>query len=381
MIFPGDGTAACPFCGCLCDDLKVITNEQNRLAILPHCPKAEAGFAANESSARLPTLEGRPVEWEQAFASANALVRTARQPLVLLTSEASCQAQAAGARLGRRLYAVLDTPASSFDSAWIWALAQSGISTGTLGRLSGKLLVLWGADLAATHPRWQSRYAPDSLDRTITIDSQPGQDIDLLRSLRRALKGKTCDEKASHLLQRFREAGGGVIFAGSGLAHQGRAALLELCSLCADLENDGWGRWEILPLMEGSNPLGAIQALLAECGFPASVRSSFEGVEFSPVDWSAEHVILSRWVDLAIWVGNESWLSPPAAEQMSAIQSIVASSRPPGWAPTLWLPVRQLGVDTAGTALRLDGVPVHLTSIIERDRWDMSTVLDRLGMP
>jgi formylmethanofuran dehydrogenase subunit B len=242
-------------------------------------------------------------------------------------------------------------------------------------------LVFWGADASSTHPRLQSRYAAESTVRAISVDCQPGRDIDLIRSQRRALKGKPCEKSAHLLLQTFQEAKGGIILAGSGLARQGRAALQELCCLCADLEDGGWGRWEILPLLEGTNSLGAIQALMAVCGFPGSACFTPNRAEFSPLDWSAEHVLLHHWTDLLIWVGAESWLSPTALSKMDAIPNIVVSSRPPDWSPTAWLPVRQFGIDAEGTALRLDGAPVNFTPAFERPGWDMPAVLERLGAP
>lgn len=337
MNFPG----ACPFCSFFCTGLGEGEAGFGRDPSL--CPTRRARLARYEGMEPAPLQEGVKVSWEEAFESAADLIRRARLPLVLLSGEASCAAQAAGAALGRALGACVDTPASAFDSAWAWAVADNGLLTGTIGELQGRTLYSWGTEASNTHPRF----------------------IDLILSIRHGLQNKPVTQEAAAWLRALQEAGGGVFLAGPGLARQGWVALKELVRLCTDLEEGGWGRWDILRGYEGCNDLGAMHALQTECGYPGSVLFSSADVEFSPLDWSAERLLLSRETDLAIWVGAESWLNPAAEQRLDCVPNVVVSSLPPAWSPTVWLPVRRMGVDGGGVALRLDGVPVYLAPAVE----------------
>jgi formylmethanofuran dehydrogenase subunit B len=178
------------------------------------------------------------------------------------------------------------------------------------------------------------------------------------------------------LLNFLSSASDGVILFGADPA--GRVCLSELLGLCMDLENCGLGRWEVLPLLEGSNTAGAAQTLLAECGFPASVRFTSQEAEYSAQEWSAENLLERGEIDLVIWAGAESWLSPAAMEKMNKIPSIVLSCQPPAWTPAAWLRVARFGIESRGTALRLDGIPISLEAPFHNAAAEMASVLARL---
>jgi len=191
----------------------------------------------------------------------------------------------------------------------------------------------------------------------------PESDLDLLIGLRRSLRGRE-DPRLAGLLNLLRSSPAGVCLVGTGLLSQGRTAVRQLLLFFAELEAITGSRWDLLPLFEGSNPLGAQHALVGETTFPGAVRyrtaAAHGAAEFSQVDWSVQNLARRGEIDLVIWIGDDAWFGESEARGLDRLPKIVLSDHPPFWSPSVWFSTARAGVDAHGTALRFDGMPVPL---------------------
>ena len=68
---------ACPFCGILCDDLKISTTASGLKVTKNGCDKAIAGFERNVGGAK-PQIAGRDATLAEAVAAAASLISKSR---------------------------------------------------------------------------------------------------------------------------------------------------------------------------------------------------------------------------------------------------------------------------------------------------------------
>jgi len=98
----------CLGCGCACDDITVVV-QQDRIA---EARNACALGAAWFGDGRIPQdvrVNGRPAPLEQALGEAARTLGTAQRPLVYLAADLSCEAQREAVALSDRLGAMLDS--------------------------------------------------------------------------------------------------------------------------------------------------------------------------------------------------------------------------------------------------------------------------------
>lgn len=180
---------ACTLCGCVCDDLKISTQDGKVIAAEHACQRiAEPWFLEqNKRSPAAAMVDGVEVDRELALARATEILRAADAPLIYGLSRSSTPGQRAAVALADRLGATIDTTASLCHGPSILALQQSGESTCSLGEIRNRsdLVIFWGCDPAVTHPRHFERYSVDPVgefrpngraDRTvIVVDRQPSE--------------------------------------------------------------------------------------------------------------------------------------------------------------------------------------------------------------
>ena len=75
-------TVTCPFCGLLCDDLRVARDSAGNLEVTDNgCAKSIAFFGKKLENPS-PRIAGKPVNLKQAIATAAQILRNAKQPLI-----------------------------------------------------------------------------------------------------------------------------------------------------------------------------------------------------------------------------------------------------------------------------------------------------------
>ena len=348
--------ATCGGCGCLCDDIEVTEG-----GLVRTCPLGDAWFAEVERPP-VARIDGREVSVEEAADAAAAILREARAPLVYGLGGTSCEAQRRAVALAEAAGAVIDVGAVASPAI--------GTSTATLGEIRerAELVVLWRADPVVTHPRLLERLRLDpgamivvDSQRTATADAagvfiEVDDDFDALWALR-----------------------GG---AGGGLAERLRAArhvafihgvldeltALALHSLVRDLARD---RHAVTLGLRDGNARGAEDVLAWQTGFAAPV----DFARGFPREGLAAGELLERGdVDAALVVAADL----PRPRELPIV---VVDSRATATAEVARVAFTTAadGIEVAGTAHRMDGVPVPLRAPLATDRPGIEDVLAAIG--
>ncbi|MCA9258005.1 MAG: formylmethanofuran dehydrogenase subunit B [Planctomycetales bacterium] len=414
---------ACTVCGCVCDDLTVTVRDDRVERITPDCPLAAAWFQALRDAEPVEaSVDGKPTSLAVAERRAAEILGRAKAPLVFGLSRSSTDGQRAAVALADQLGACVDTTASVCHGPSIMAIQQVGESTSSLGEVRHRsdLVLFWGADPVTSHPRHLERYSVDAsgqfvprgrADRTlIVIDTQPtatsaradhflrispGKDFEAIWALRMLIQGHVPAASADlgaplaelqDLASRLKACRYGVVFFGLGLAQQGagHANVEALLRLVAEL-ND-YTRFTARRLRIPGDVTGADCVLCWWTGFPFAVSLSRGFPRYNPGEYSANELLSRQEVDACLLVGSESVgrLSPAAQRHLARIPTIVLDS--PHVAPDFPVDVRittaVYGVHLAGTAYRMDEIPIPLrrlcSSPLSSDHAVLGRILDHL---
>lgn len=319
--------ATCAGCGCLCDDIELTPGGPVRT-----CALGDAWFAL-EDRPPVARVDGREVSLEEAADAAAAILREARAPLVHGLAGTSCEAQRRAVALAEAAGAVIDVGAA--------APSPIGTSTATLGEIRDRaeLVVLWRVDPLVTHPRLLERLRIDP-GAMIVVDSEltataaaagvfveVDDDFEALWALRAAEGG---------LAERLRSARH-VAFIHGPLDE---LTTLALHSLVRDLARD---RHAVTLGLRAGNARGAEDVLAWQTGFAGPVdfaRGFPRKVERGEFD--AELVVEAATVTVGSRVAFATAVD---------------------------------GIEVAGTAHRMDGVPIPLRAPRESDRPSVEAVL------
>jgi formylmethanofuran dehydrogenase subunit B len=394
----------CTVCGCVCDDLAVRSADGAIVAVERACSLAEPWFLAQTSRpGATPTVNGRAVELETAIDAASDILRRSQAPLIYGLSRSSTPGQRAAVALADRLGAVIDTTASTCHAPSIVALQTYGESTASLGevRQRSDLVIYWGSNPLDSHPRHLERLVEPAgefvpagragryvvvVDVVPTATSAvadefvqvtPGGDFDLLWALRAAAQGIDWSgdsaggvprAQVEALAARMRSCRYGALFFGLGLTHAGQphlnvAALLQLVT---DLHRHT--RWIARRMRIPGDVAGADSVLCWQTGYPFSVDLSRGYPRYNPGEYTANNLLTRGDVDAALFVGGEgiAKLDPAAREYLREIDTIVldAPTAPCAIEPTVSIPTATYGIHCAGTAYRMDEVPIPLRACL-----------------
>lgn len=160
----------------------------------------------------------------------------------------------------------------------------------------------------------------------------------------------------------------GVIFFGVDLArgesgHLNVKALLELVTRL-----NGPGRWYAMRMRVQGNVVGADSVLLWQTGYPFAVNMTRGYPRYGPGEFSAHGLLERGEVDACLLVGSETlrWFSPRAVAHLRQIPTVLLD--PPDVEAAVSATVRLRtaipGIHLAGTAYRMDGVPVSLRAVL-----------------
>lgn len=348
--------------------------------------------------------EGRVAQLGDAVRRAAAVLHQAKSPLIYGLSRSSTEGQRAAVQLADRLGATIDTTASLGHGPSVMAVQQEGESTCTLGEAKNRadLVVFWGANPAVTHPRHFERYSVEPVgeflpggraDRTVVaIDVQPTetsaaadyfiqvdpeQDFELIWTLRMLLAGHSPDLKTStgfplpgilDLVERMKSCRYGVIFFGFGLsrAKSGNRTVEALLKLVRELNK--FTRFSVRRMRGSGDVTGADLVLAWQTGFPFSVNLARGYPRYNPGEYSALAMLERGEADACLLVGSHGIqrLSNMARTNLAKIPTIVLDSplAAPLIRPTVQFTTAIYGVHAAGTAYRMDEVPLPLKQIL-----------------
>jgi formylmethanofuran dehydrogenase subunit B len=324
--------ATCAGCGCLCDDIELTAEGPVRT-----CPLGDAWFDRGDRPP-VARVDGREVSVEEAADTAATILREARAPLVSGLGGTSCEAQRRAVALAEAAGAVIDVGPATNAFGW---------STATFGEIRDRaeLVVFWRADPVVTHPRLLERLRLDP-GAMIVVDSQQtatsdaagvfievDDDFEALWALRGAKGG---------LAERLRAARH-VAFIHGPLDE---LTALALHSLVRDLARD---RHAVTLGLRAGNARGAEDVLAWQTGFagPVDFARGFPR-EAERGEFDAELVVAAEVATVAV-----------NSRATARVAFATAAD----------------GIEVAGTAHRMDGVPIPLRAPRAADRPSVEDVL------
>jgi formylmethanofuran dehydrogenase subunit B len=406
----------CPFCGCLCDDI-VVEVEDNRITGAKRaCANGRSLFLNAHAQAKQPTVDGEEVKWPQAMDAAARILTDATSPLIYGLSSTASEAQRKAIALADLLGATIDSTSSVCHGPTTIGIQSQGEPTCTLGEIKHRadLVIFWGCNPAEAHMRHFARYsvsARGSLtpqgrkDRTVVVvdvrptrssrnadiflQSRPGFDYEVLTALRALLKGEALDvtevggvtvAQLTDLLERMKSCRFGVIFFGMGVTQTGGKYLniAELLALVAEL--NAHTRFTAMAMRGHGNVAGADCTLTWQTGYPFAVNLARGYPQYNPGEFTAVDVLARGEADAALIIASDPVAHFPheAAQRLSQIPTIVLDPEVNLTARVarVVLPTATYGVSAAGTAYRMDNVPLPLKKVVDSPRPTDEQVLD-----
>lgn len=411
---------ACTVCGCVCDDLRLTISGNQFTQLAPACPLAERWFL-HQSFAEAPVarVAGQTVPLDRALEQAALLLQDARHPLIYGLSRSSTPGQRAAVRLADQLAATIDTTASRCHAPSIIALQEAGESTCTLGEVRNRadLILFWGANPVVSHPRHLQRYSlypagqfiAGREDRTLVvvdisptatsaladvfIQPQPGSDFEILWALRAMVRGLDLEwgdaiggvtiSQLHDLAARMKSCRVGVAFFGLGLTRhpQGHRTVEALLRLVTDLNDHT--RFHAKRMRIPGDVAGADSVICWQTGYPFAVNLQRGYPRHNPGEYSANELLERHEVDACVLVGSEgtSLLSPLAQSWLQSIPTIMIDypSAVLPFQPHVQLTSAIYGIHRAGTAYRMDEVPLPLRAILPTQYPDDAELLTAIS--
>ncbi len=412
----------CPFCGCLCDDV-FVTVENNRIIGVENC--CTLGNAKFLSKKRLkhPIMRknGKWVEvtYEEAIDETARILSDAMRPLLYGWSGTIGEAQVVGVHLAEEIGALIDSTTSVCHNPSILAIQEVGHPGCTLGQVKNRadLVVYWGCNPIEAHPRHMSRYTTyadgyfidnTASDRTVIVvdirrsegakvadefvQVKPGGDYLVLSALRAMVRGKSdvVPESVAGVkkvqLQRVADlmmkAKFGAVFFGLGITmsrgkYKNVRNAIELVS-----ELNRRTKFTISAMRGHFNVYGFNEVLTWMAGYPFAVDFSRGIAFYNPGETTVIDLLERREPDACLVVASDPGAHFPKStiEHMAAIPTVQID--PCVNATTalcqVQIPVAITGIEVAGTAYRMDGVPIRMKKVLETEFPTDQEILERI---
>ncbi len=395
--------AACTFCGCVCDDME-LTVENNRITKAKNaCVLGKAWFLNHHIDDRPDaTIKGQPVSYEEAIEYAADILLNARNPVTYGLSDTTCEAQRVAVAITDWVGGTVDTTTSVCHGPSGMAFQGVGEVTATLGEIKNRAdcVIYWGGNPAESHPRHFTRYSltpkgqflpngrkdryavlidvrktksAKAMDEFIQI--KPRCDFELIWAMRALAKGVEVGPEIEQktgvplaqlqaLVDRMKTAKFGVILFGMGLTmtrgkHMNTEAVL---SLARDLNK--FTRWTAKPMRGHGNVTGADNVVSWSTGYPFGVNLSRGYPRFNPGEYTTSDLLLRGEADAAMIIASDpmSNFCQQARDHFVRIPTIVLDPKLSESAKvaTVAFTTATYGINVAGTAYRMDDVPIYL---------------------
>lgn len=406
----------CTGCALLCDDIEVETEGNKLTKVHAACLKGVARMKACSDPMEC-TVDGEKAEIDSAIAKAAAILKNAKNPLIFGHGNSSSQAQKIAIGLAKKTGAYIDDTSSFCQGPIVEAIVQDKLKTCTLDDIRHKadVIIFWGADPSNSHPRHLSRYSyfPRGKERqrgweedrtAISIDVRKsdtakickdnrfyqipmGEDAQFMEALLSALSGKVpktsfdFDKKRIlELANVMKKAKFAVICVGLGLVYslEELEPLFKLMDKLNEVSN-----FHIIPMVGQYNMRGFNQNLFAETGYINRLKFNAEtGDVEHGAKYSVVEALRNRSVDAALVIGSDPLSSLPlsVARYLAEIplitidpcQNLTATKS------TVTIPCALGGVESGGTAVRMDAVEIELKKIVETDNLSDEEILTRI---
>ena len=400
---------SCSYCGNNCDDITYLLKD-DKIVGVRHACRLGASKIINDEDQRLlnPMIRNKEgilkeTTWENALDKIAQLLTNSVRPV---------------------LYGWGDNQSTICHGATIQAFQNVGHPVMTLGAVKNRadVIIYVGTNPMDDHPRHLSRYTtfPEGFfrpngreDRTIiTIDPKYtntakvsdkwisydiGEDYAFFNTLRMILAGhEIIDEEIAgvnieilyELVEIMKNAEYGALFFGLGLTQsttkQGNVDVL--IQLIEDLNK--YSKWSMLPMRGFFNVNGFNMALTTETGYPYGVDYSRGYPRYMVGETTTIDLLNRREPDFFMAVAADPGVQFPGYT-IKHLVDIPVVQVDTHWGPytelaDIVLPSTRVGVETKGTAYRMDSIPLYMKKVIEKpenchsDQWILSQIYNRI---
>jgi len=392
-------TVTCPFCGLLCDDLRVARDSTGNLKVTENgCAKSITFFGRTlENSAEIlsPRIAGKPVNLKQAIAKAAEILRSANQPLIAGLGT-DVYGMRAVMNLAETSNATLDHMNSNGFMRNIQVVQNSGWMITTLTEVKNRadLLVVVGTDIVSMFPRFFERevwnketmYEQDTGQRevvylggrNINIDAGIAPDDrkpevlpcdldrlpDITAALRAIVSGKKLHAKEvagiaviglEKLAQRMLAAKYSIVVWAAAALNFPHAELTvqNIAELIKTLNKTT--RASGLPLGGIEGDMNANQVCTWISGYPMRTSYARSYPEHDPYHFSTDRLLESGEADALFWI---SCFNPDRTPPAAKIPTVVFghAHMKLDKEPEVFIPVGTPGADHKGVMFRTDNV-------------------------
>lgn len=412
----------CPLCGCLCDDIEITLKDNRVVGCDNGCTLSNAKFlATNRLLSPIKKVDGRwkNISYDEAIQYTADVLRNAERPLLFGWSGTHGEAQCVGVSIAELIGGTIDNCSSECHGPSIMAIQEVGHPGCTLGQVRNRadVIVYWGANPIAAHPRHMSRYStyPDGFflknsfrDRTVIVfdvrksetakvadefvQMKSGGDYAVFSALRAIVQGKedvvpetvagVSKEELIRISKILLGAKFGAFFTGIGLTQsRGKYKNVRNAVELVD-ELNRHTKYTLTPMRGHWNVYGTNQTFTYMTGYPYAVDFAHGVAYFNPGETSAIDMLSKKEVDACVIIGSDPGAHFPRAcnEHLATIPTIVIDPFPimSTAVATVHIPVAETGVDAEGTAYRMDAVPLWVKKVMEPTQPDDTEVLRRI---
>lgn len=399
----------CSFCGCLCDDL-IVETEEGKVKRVKRACRLGSSKMMGHGRIKAPMIrkdgELTEVSYQEAYDRAAEILLCAKKPLLYGWASTVCEAQKKGVLLAEEVAGVIDSTATVCHGPSVIGIEEKGLPGATLGQVKNRadLIVFWGCNPAEAHPRHSLRYSSNipgkftpegragrkvavidvretrtakNADKFVLI--RPGSDYEVISALRMLVAGKgefVPDEvggvpkaKLADLAGFMKSAKFGAIFFGLGITHsRGRYKNIDnALSLVAEL--NAHTKFVVMPMRGHYNVTGIGQVMAWETGFPMSVDFARGAAYFNPGETAACDILARHDADAALVIAADaaSNFPRPTVEYLARIPVIQIDpyENPTTLLSEVVIPSAISGVEAEGTAYRMDGMALRMRKLVE----------------
>ncbi|OED30293.1 formylmethanofuran dehydrogenase subunit B [Methanosphaera sp. WGK6] len=421
---------SCSYCGNNCDDITYLLKDKKIVGVRHAC-RLGASKIINDEDQRLLNPMIRNTEgileettWTIALDKTAELLSKSTRPILYGWGETSIEAIKQGINLAEITGSVMDNQSTICHGASIQAFQNVGHPVMTLGEVKNRadVIIYMGTNPMDDHPRHLSRYTafPEGFfrrngreDRTIiTIDPKYtntakvsdewikfniNEDYTFLNALRSILKGNELKdeevagvsrEKIYELIEIMKNAEYGALFFGLGLtqtlAKQRNIDIL--IQLVEDLNQ--YSKWSMLPMRGFFNVNGFNIAMTSETGYPYGVDFARGYPRYMVGETTTIDLLNRREPDFFMAISADPGVQFPgySIQHLTNIPTVQIDTH---WGPytelsDIVLPSTRVGVETEGTAYRMDSIPIYMKKVIDKqenchsDEWILSEIYRRI---
>jgi len=413
----------CPFCGTICDDIICKVEGDEVVSTQNACRIGNAKFVHAEGAERYkkPMIRksGELVEvsMDEAVEEAAKMLVESKRPLMYGWSSVDCDAQSVGVELAEESFAVIDNTATVCHGPSLLAVHDVGYPVCTLGEVKNRadVVIYWGCNPLHAHPRHFSRHVfsrgffreRGRSDRTvIVVDPRESdtskladvhvqvefdKDYELLDAIRTALRGKKIlyeqvagvpRETIEATVELLKKAQFGILFFGMGITHsRGKNRNID-AGIRTIQDLNAHAKFTLIPMRGHYNVNGFNQVCTWETGYPFCVDFADGSAKYNPGETGSNDLLQNKETDGMFVIGADPGAHFPqkALEVMAEIPVVTIE---PHRTPTTELsdviiPPAFVGIETEGTAYRMDGIPIKMKKLVETDLLSDKEILVRI---